>query len=117
MVFSSDISLDCQPEFRRCAKRPTGLPGNVVAGGVVYSPLMLAGLGSPGFPENVQVEMLVHAKRRKTVRRGTLMGLLANSVEVEHLETEPIRTGSNGASESTGWSAVIWQTLQRYIST
>ena len=46
----SEGSLDCRPEFCRCAKKPTGPPGvagDVVAGGVVYSPLMLAGLGSP----------------------------------------------------------------------
>ena len=39
--------------------------------------------------------MLVHAKRGETVLRGTLMRWLASSVEVEHLEVEPICTGSN----------------------
>ena len=45
-------------------------------------------------PGNVHLETLVHAKRGRTVtvRGGTLMGWLAKSVEVEHLEAKPIHT-------------------------
>ena len=46
-------------------------------------------------PGTMQVEMLVHAKASKNIRRGTLLGWLADSVHVEHLEAEPIHPGRN----------------------
>ena len=47
-------------------------------------------------PGTMQVEMLVHAKASKNIRRGTLVGWLADSVE--HLEAETI---SQAATDRT----------------
>ena len=46
-------------------------------------------------PNTVQVEMLVHAKASKNIRRGVLVRWLADSIQVEHVEAEPIHPGRN----------------------
>ena len=46
-------------------------------------------------PGTAQVELLVRAKRGRCFLRKTVLEWLADSVEVEHLEAEPIRTANN----------------------
>ena len=90
MVLSSESSLEHWAKFRRCAERPRAAPGDVVAGGVTpESYIPYACSPDSDRPGTMQVEMLVHAKASKNIRRGTLVGWLADSVE--HLEAEPIR--------------------------
>ena len=43
----------------------------------------------------MHVDMLVHAKASKNIRRGALVRSLADSVHVEHIEAEPIRHDSS----------------------
>ena len=56
-----------------------------------------ARLRAPARSPSYQVEMIVHSKQRRRFRRETLLGWLGESVhpEIEHLESKPIRPGSN----------------------
>ena len=51
-------------------------------------------------PGIVNVEILVHIKALRHNRRGTLMGRLADSVNVEHVEAEPIRLSCNKVEQT-----------------
>ena len=74
---------------------------------------MLAGLGSPAKRPSGNACSRQTKENCSTREADGIAGQLCRGGASG---AEPIRTGSNGASESTGWSAVIWQTLQGYIS-